>query len=303
MDRIPASAWLPRLAGGRAGALWIWMRCGRAAPRRAGAEHGGRALVGPPLVAALRRGAGFVAGVARGAARAADRAGVWPGDRAQPVWMTPTFTLTSMVSFALAAVHRDDGIAEPAGCGGLASGWVPNAGVDALSLATGWRPRLLAPFGGYALNLSRHHRRHLQGPAGARRRGQALHRRRCAAGCSTSLIGLVGRAVVGVLPALPRELVLAIAGPGLDRHHRRRFGPSLARRGAPRRRRLDLLGHLVRRDGAGRGVGLLGVVAAASRWLCNSCGLQGLTHAPDPRPGATSSHPICGAPASLNLTR
>jgi benzoate membrane transport protein len=108
-----------------------------------------------------------------------------------------------------AAVRGHDGVAEPARRGGAARGRLCHAGV-AGDHATGVATLLLAPFGGYALNLA--------AITGAICMGREAHedpaRRYTAvmAGVFYVLLGLAGGAVVGLIAAFPQALVLAVAG-------------------------------------------------------------------------------------------
>ncbi|MFT3778822.1 MAG: benzoate/H(+) symporter BenE family transporter [Ottowia sp.] len=129
---------------------------------------------------------------------------------AQPVWTTPVFTWQAAVSLALplfvvtmasqnvpgVAVMRATGYALP---------------VSRLIGMTGVATLLLAPFGGYALNLSAITAAICMGPEAhpdpARRYTAAV-----TCGVLYLLVGLFGAAVAGLLIAFPKELVAAIAG-------------------------------------------------------------------------------------------
>jgi benzoate membrane transport protein len=129
---------------------------------------------------------------------------------ALPVWTPPTFSFGALVGVALplfvvtmasqnlpgVAAQRAAGYATP---------------VSPSITATGAATVLLAPFGAYALNLA--------AITAAICMGREAHedpaRRYVAAvvaGLFYLLLGLVGGAVVGLLHAFPRELVLAVAG-------------------------------------------------------------------------------------------
>ena len=129
---------------------------------------------------------------------------------AQPVWASPQFSLGALVGVALplfvvtmasqnlpgVAAQRAAGYATP---------------VSASIGVTGAASVLLAPFGAYALNLA--------AMTAAICMGREAHEdpsRRyvaaVAAGVFYVALGLVGGAVVGLLQAFPRELVLAVAG-------------------------------------------------------------------------------------------
>jgi benzoate membrane transport protein len=154
---------------------------------------------------------------------------VW--DMALPVWTTPVFSVSALIGVALplfvvtmasqnlpgVAAQRAAGYATP---------------VSPSITATGAASVLLAPFGGYAFNLA--------AITAAICMGREAHEdpaRRyvasVAAGVFYVALGLVGGAVVGLLNAFPRELVLAVAGLALlgtivgglaaalkDEHHR-----------------------------------------------------------------------------------
>jgi benzoate membrane transport protein len=83
--------------------------------------------------------------------------------------------------------------------------------VSAPVAATGAATVLLAPFGGFAFNLAAITAAICMGPEAhadpARRYTASI-----AAGVFYIVIGLVGGAVIGLLQAFPRELVLAVAG-------------------------------------------------------------------------------------------
>lgn len=129
---------------------------------------------------------------------------------AQPVWASPQFSLGALVGVALplfvvtmasqnlpgVAAQRAAGYATP---------------VSASIGVTGAASVLLAPFGAYALNLA--------AMTAAICMGREAHEdpsRRyvaaVAAGVFYVALGLVGGAVVGLLQAFPRELVLTVAG-------------------------------------------------------------------------------------------
>jgi len=131
-------------------------------------------------------------------------------DLAIPVWTMPVFSLSALVGVALplfvvtmasqnlpgVAAQRAAGVAVP---------------VSPAITATGAASMLLAPFGGYAFNLAAITAAICMGREAhedpARRYVAAV-----AAGVFYLLLGLLGGAVVGLLEAFPRELVLAVAG-------------------------------------------------------------------------------------------
>lgn len=129
---------------------------------------------------------------------------------AAPVWTTPVFTLPALMSLAL-----------PLFLVTMASQYLPGvaaqraAGYDTpvspAVTATGLSTLLLAPFGGYSIALAA-----ITAAIGMGREAHEDPARRwvaaVAAGVFYIAVGLAGGAVVGLLQALPRELVLAVAG-------------------------------------------------------------------------------------------
>lgn len=131
-------------------------------------------------------------------------------DWAVPVWTTPRFTWQAAVSVALplfvvtmasqnmpgVAVIRATGYQMP---------------ISRIISMTGLATLVLAPFGGYALNLAAITAAICMGPE-----AHPDPKRRYAAavinGLLYVLIGLFGAAVAGLLIAFPKELVAAIAG-------------------------------------------------------------------------------------------
>jgi benzoate membrane transport protein len=129
---------------------------------------------------------------------------------AAPVWVTPRFTAGALIGVALPlfvvtmASQNVPGVAVI-----RASGY--QAPISPLIGWTGLANLVLAPFGGFALNLA--------AITGAICMGREAHedpRRRyvaaMAAGCFYLIIGLFGATVVALFAAFPRELVAAIAG-------------------------------------------------------------------------------------------
>ena len=129
---------------------------------------------------------------------------------ATPLWVTPQFSLGALVGLGLPlfivtmASQNLPGVAAQRAAGYA----LP---VSPPITATGLAGVLLAPFGGYAFNLA--------AITAAICMGREAHedpaRRYTAsvmAGVFYLLLGLVGGAVVGLLAAFPRELVLAVAG-------------------------------------------------------------------------------------------
>jgi benzoate membrane transport protein len=129
---------------------------------------------------------------------------------AQPVWTTPVFTLPALIGLAL-----------PLFVVTMASQYLPGVAaqraagyhtpVSPAVTATGLTTLVLAPFGGYSIALA--------AITAAICMGREAHEdpakrwvASVAAGVFYIAVGLAGGAVVGVLQALPRELVLAVAG-------------------------------------------------------------------------------------------
>ncbi len=152
----------------------------------------------------------LLAGIAVAAAQGRLDLSAIAWDMARPVWTTPQFSISALVGLGLplfvvtmasqnlpgVAAQRAAGYATP---------------VSPSITATGAASVLLAPFGGYAFNLA--------AITAAICMGRETHEdpaRRyvscVAAGVFYVALGLVGGAVVGLLGAFPRELVLAVAG-------------------------------------------------------------------------------------------
>ncbi|MDT9000087.1 benzoate/H(+) symporter BenE family transporter [Paucibacter sp. APW11] len=129
---------------------------------------------------------------------------------AEPVWITPRFSLQALIGLALPlflvtmASQNLPGVAAQ-----RASGY--QTPISPSISATGLATLLLAPFGGYAFNLA--------AITAAICMGREAHEdpaRRYTAAVMAGLfylaVGLAGGAVVGLLAAFPRELVAAVAG-------------------------------------------------------------------------------------------
>jgi benzoate membrane transport protein len=129
---------------------------------------------------------------------------------AMPVWTAPVFTWGAFISVAVPlfvvtmASQNLPGVAAQ-----RAAGYITP--VSHTITATGAATVLLAPFGGYAFNLSAITAAIAMSPEAhadpAKRYTAAVM-----AGVFYLMVALAGGAVVGVLQAFPRELVLAIAG-------------------------------------------------------------------------------------------
>ena len=138
------------------------------------------------------------------------RTGALRLEMAAPVWTTPSLSVAAIVGIALPlyvvtmASQNMPGVAVI-----RASGYtVP------ISPVIGWTgvaTLLLAPFGGYALNLAAITAAICMGPEAHEDRARR-YVASVAAGCFYLLIGLFGATVTGVFAAFPRELIMAIAG-------------------------------------------------------------------------------------------
>jgi benzoate membrane transport protein len=129
---------------------------------------------------------------------------------AQPAWTTPAFSLQALIGLALPlfvvtmASQNLPGVAAQ-----RAAGY--DTPVSPPVAVTGLASLLLAPFGGYALNLAA-----ITAAICMGREAHADPRRRymaaVMAGCFYVALGLAGGAVVGLIAAFPKALVLAVAG-------------------------------------------------------------------------------------------
>jgi benzoate membrane transport protein len=152
----------------------------------------------------------LAAGIAIAAAQGRLRLDAVEWAWAAPVWTTPLFSVSALVGVALPlfvvtmASQNLPGVAAQ-----RASGY--DTPVSPVIATTGLATLVLAPFGGYALNLAAitaaicMGREAHEDPA---RRYMAS----VAAGVFYVVLGLAGGAVVGLLAAFPRELVVAVAG-------------------------------------------------------------------------------------------
>jgi benzoate membrane transport protein len=131
-------------------------------------------------------------------------------DWATPVWTTPVFTLSGLVSLALPlfvvtmASQNLPGVAAQ-----RAAGY--DTPVSPPVTVTGLATVLLAPFGGYAFNLAAITAAICMGREAGEDPAQRW-KAAAAAGIFYAVLGLCGAAVVELLLAFPRELVLAVAG-------------------------------------------------------------------------------------------
>jgi benzoate membrane transport protein len=181
---------------------------------------------------------------------------------AMPVFTAPQFSLSAAISLALPlfvvtmASQNLPGVAVI-----RATGY--DLPVSRLITMTGLATLVLAPFGALCAELQRHHRRHLHGPEAHPDRDK---RYTAAVSCGAMLyvvIGIFGAVVTGLLTAFPKELVVAIAGPGAAGHHRQ--WPGRCVRDEPHRE-AALITFLVTLSGvvvAGVGSAFWGVVAGS----------------------------------------
>lgn len=133
---------------------------------------------------------------------------VW--ELATPVWTAPQFSVSALMGLALPlfvvtmASQNLPGVAAQ-----RAAGY--QTPVSPSIAATGLTGVLLAPFGGYAFNLAAITAAICMGRE-AHEDPSRRYTASVAAGFFYLLLGLAGGAVVGLLQAFPRELVLVVAG-------------------------------------------------------------------------------------------
>jgi benzoate membrane transport protein len=136
---------------------------------------------------------------------------------AKPVLVLPVFTLSAAISLALPlfvvtmASQNLPGVAAIQSAGYSGPGIHDGIPISKIITLTGLATLVLAPFGGFALNLSAITAAICMGreahPDPARRYTAAV-----SCGLLYVLIGVLGAAVTGVLLAFPKELIAAIAG-------------------------------------------------------------------------------------------
>jgi benzoate membrane transport protein len=129
---------------------------------------------------------------------------------AVPVWVTPEFTWSALVSLALPLFIVTMASQNLPGVAAIRAAGYPMP-ISRIITLTGFSTLLLAPFGAFALNLSAITASICMGeeahPDRSKRYTAAV-----VCGVLYLLIGLVGAAVTGLLLAFPHELVMAIAG-------------------------------------------------------------------------------------------
>jgi benzoate membrane transport protein len=152
----------------------------------------------------------LLAGLALAAARGQLHLGGVRWELAAPVFTLPAFSVAATIGVALPlfvvtmASQNLPGVAAQ-----RAAGY--DTPVSPVITATGIASLLFAPFGGYALNLA--------AITAAICMGREAHedpaqrwKASAAAGAFYIVVGLLGGAVVGLIAAFPKELVLAVAG-------------------------------------------------------------------------------------------
>ncbi|MDQ2778830.1 MAG: benzoate/H(+) symporter BenE family transporter [Pseudomonadota bacterium] len=129
---------------------------------------------------------------------------------AAPVFVAPHFTVAATVGIALPLFVVTMASQNLPGVAAIRAAGYP-APVSKLVGVTGAATLLLAPFGGFAINLAA-----ITAAIGMGREAHEDPARRWVAGAAAGVfyiaLGLMGGAVVGLIAAFPRELVLALAG-------------------------------------------------------------------------------------------
>ncbi len=181
---------------------------------------------------------------------------------ATPVWVTPAFSLASVVGVALPlfivtmASQNLPGVAAQRAAGYA----IP---VSPVTTATGLVTLLLAPFGAFAINLAAITAAICMAPEAHADRAKR-YTAPVVAGFFYIAMGLAGGAVVGLLAAFPNELVAAVAGLALLGTIAGGLAQALAE---PRHRDAAALTFLVTLSGvsvAGIGSAFWGVVVGAA---------------------------------------
>ncbi|MGD9831721.1 MAG: benzoate/H(+) symporter BenE family transporter [Piscinibacter sp.] len=127
-----------------------------------------------------------------------------------PVFVMPEFTLAAAISLALPLFVVTMASQNLPGVAAIrAAGY--RLPISKLITMTGVATLVLAPFGGYALNLSAITAAICMGPE-AHEDPDKRYTAAVSCGLIYVVIGLFGAAVTGVLTAFPRELVVAVAG-------------------------------------------------------------------------------------------
>lgn len=130
---------------------------------------------------------------------------------ALPVWVTPEFSMAAVFSLALPLFIVTMASQNLPGVAAIRAAGYTDIPVSKVITLTGVATLLLAPFGGFALNLSAITAAICMGPEAHADRDK---RYTAAVSCGALyvVIGVFGAAITGVLTAFPKELVAAIAG-------------------------------------------------------------------------------------------
>jgi benzoate membrane transport protein len=180
------------------------------------------------------------------------------GSWATPVFVAPEWSLAALVGLALPLFIVTMASQNLPGVAAIrASGFGDKIPVSPVIAMTGVASVVLAPFGGYALNLAAITAAICMGPE-AHEEPSRRWVAPVAAGVLYVVIGVFGAAVAGLLATLPRELVLVIAGLALLGTIGGALGAAL---GAEPQREAALVTFLVT---------LSGVAVAPRCCLCNS---------------------------------
>ncbi len=129
---------------------------------------------------------------------------------AVPVWVTPEFTWSALVSLALPLFIVTMASQNLPGVAAIRAAGYPMP-ISRIITLTGFSTLVLAPFGAFALNLSAITASICMGEEAHPDRNKR-YTAAVVCGVLYLLVGLVGAAVTGLLLAFPHELVMAIAG-------------------------------------------------------------------------------------------
>ena len=152
----------------------------------------------------------LLAGIVLAATQGLLHPGTVDGGLAHPVWVSPQFSLHAVVGLGLPlfvvtmASQNLPGVAAQRAAG-YSIPVSPTVG------ATGLASLVLAPFGGFALNLAAITAAICMGRE-AHEQPERRYTASAAAGVFYIAVGLAGGAVAGLLGAFPKELVIGIAG-------------------------------------------------------------------------------------------
>jgi benzoate membrane transport protein len=129
---------------------------------------------------------------------------------AVPVWVTPEFTWSALVSLALPLFIVTMASQNLPGVAAIRAAGYPMP-ISRIITLTGFSTLVLAPFGAFALNLSAITASICMGEEAHPDRNKR-YTAAVVCGVLYLLMGLVGAAVTGLLLAFPHEMVMAIAG-------------------------------------------------------------------------------------------